>query len=255
MFQKIKYLFLIFVVIIGLFLAKIFFLDIPSLKVLNPHKTALMQAKGGPITQTWVEFDQIPYHLKRAIVLAEDSRFYEHGGVDYKALKLSFKKNVKKGKYVRGGSTITMQLAKNLYLTPKKALWRKGLEILMAIRMEQVLSKNRILEIYLNVIEWGPGIYGAKAAGQHYFRKSASELNPDESAFLAAIIPSPIKWGKRMSPGGPYIQKRTNRIARLLNLNPSVNKKEIEREIEEARKEEEKAEMMEDGAIPDELFY
>lgn len=166
-----------------------------------------MKKKGGPIEQTWLKFSKIPSHLKKAVLLAEDSRFYEHPGVDVIELQESFKKNWREKRFARGFSTITMQLVKNLFLSENKTLFRKGLEILIALRLELTLKKDRILEIYLNVIEWGRGIYGVEEAANHYFHKSASQLTPAESAFLAAIIPSPKKWGRL--PPGRYVQKRT----------------------------------------------
>lgn len=182
------------------------FPDVSSLNKTNPKQTAMMRHRGGTATQYWVPISRIAPALRKLVVYAEDGTFYQHEGIDLQEMKKSIEKNVKKGRFARGGSTITMQLARNLYLWPEKTLSRKFLEILIAYRMDQVLSKQRILEIYLNVIEWGRGIYGAEAASQHYFGKPAASLTDEEAAFLTAIIPNPVKWGHW--PPGPYVQNR-----------------------------------------------
>lgn len=186
------------------------FASLLPLRWSHPNLTSLMLQQGASSTQTWVSLSQIPKTFQRAVLAAEDGNFYQHHGIDFHEMQESFKKNVKKKKYARGFSTITMQLSKNLYLSRHKTLLRKSAEILIALGLEQVLSKNRILEIYLNVIEWGPHIYGAEAASRHYFKKSVSSLSSDESAFLASIIPSPVKWGHW--PPGSFISRRTQMI-------------------------------------------
>lgn len=143
------------------------------------------------IKHTNVKFNQISPQLKKAVLIAEDDRFFEHEGLDYDAIEKSLDLNRKKGKVIRGASTITQQVVKNLYLNKKKTYWRKGKEILFALYMEKVLDKKRILELYLNIIEWGPGIYGAESASLYYFHKSADLLNRQEAAFLASIVPNP----------------------------------------------------------------
>lgn len=187
---------LFFLALILLWLGKISLWDIPRLKNHNPTTTAFIYYRGGKLTGEWTPFSQIPSSLKKAVVISEDGRFYDHYGLDWKEIKNSFLTNLKKKKFARGGSTITMQLAKNLYFSPRKSLWRKGGEIILALRLESCLSKDRILEIYLNIIEWGNGIYGITEASQHYFGKSPQALSVDDAAFLAALIPNPLRFGR-----------------------------------------------------------
>jgi len=141
--------------------------------------------------QVWVSYGAISEHLKKAILLGEDAAFFSHKGVDMNELKESLKKDWETGSFKRGGSTITMQLAKNLYLSPSKNPLRKVTEIIIARQLEHALPKRRIFEIYLNVVEWGRNIYGAEAAARHYFGKSAAGLDILEAATLAALLPSP----------------------------------------------------------------
>lgn len=175
--------------------------DVTYLKNNNPEITALMQlrkeqseARGKTynIRQNWVSFDTIPDLLKKAIRISEDASFYDHKGIDYEELRASIKKNIEKGALVRGGSTITQQLAKNLFLNPEKSFFRKIMEYFIAKRLEDNLSKNRIFNLYLNVIELGPGIFGVEAASRHYFNKGVRHLNIEEIVRLAAIIPRPL---------------------------------------------------------------
>ena len=133
----------------------------------------------------------ISEHLKKAVLISEDASFFSHTGVDVKELQEALKKDWETGSFARGGSTITMQLAKNLYLNPSKNPLRKSKEIIIAWQLEQALSKRRIFEIYLNVVEWGPNIYGAEAAARHYFAKPSVNLDILEAATLAALLPSP----------------------------------------------------------------
>lgn len=163
--------------------------------------------KGAPI---WQPLENIAVELRHAVIVAEDAEFNRHHGVDWNALWNAQKRNFKERRLYRGGSTITQQLAKNLYLRPSKTVLRKYKELFIAIRLEQLLSKPRILEIYLNVIEWGSGIYGAEAAARHYFEKSAAELSLDEATWLAAILPSPLRFEKNRN--SEYIKKRANWI-------------------------------------------
>lgn len=174
--------------------------DVTQLKRKNPGTTALMELRDEeyrekglkpPRRQIWVSYDAVSEHLKKAIILSEDAAFFSHKGVDLFELKEAAKEDWEKGKFKRGGSTITMQLAKNLYLNPSKNPLRKSQEIIIAWQLEQALSKKRIFEIYLNVVEWGTGVYGAEAAARHYFAKPASALDPEEAATLAALLPSP----------------------------------------------------------------
>ena len=175
--------------------------DVTYLKYNNPKITALMQlrkeqaesqGKKYHIRQNWVSFQTIPDLLKKAVRISEDASFYEHKGIDYEELKESIKKNFEEGTLVRGGSTITQQLAKNLFLSPEKSFLRKIIEYCIAKRLEDKLPKDRIFNLYLNVIELGPGIYGVEAASQHYFNKSVQNLNLEEILRLTAIISRPL---------------------------------------------------------------
>jgi monofunctional biosynthetic peptidoglycan transglycosylase len=182
--------------------------DVRPLRTGNPDTTAFMDLRAREAVeagkkprkvQRWVPYERISPNLKRAVLVAEDAAFFQHEGVDFEEMEKSFEANWKKGRLARGGSTITQQLAKNLYLSPSKNPVRKVEEFLIARRLEAELTKRRILEIYLNVIEWGDGIYGAEAAARTYFQTSAAALGPDESALLAASIINP----RRYSPGRP----------------------------------------------------
>jgi len=168
----------------------------------NPRTTALMvqrfrEAKNSQtnlvIRQQWVSFDEIPKLLKHTIRVTEDAAFYQHRGVDLAELKAAIKKNWQKGKYVRGASTITQQLAKNLYLSTDKSVLRKIKEYLIARRLENRLGKKRIFELYLNLIEFGPGIFGVQAAAQNFFNKDVSRIDLEEMVRLTAVIPKPLK--------------------------------------------------------------
>lgn len=139
----------------------------------------------------WVPYGQISVHLKRALVAAEDSKFMQHQGFDLAGIQKAIEKNEKRGQIAAGGSTITQQLAKNLFLWPEKSFIRKGEEALITLMIEATWSKRRILEVYMNEIEWGTGIFGAEAAARHYFGISASELSPPQAAMLASMVPSP----------------------------------------------------------------
>ena len=187
--------------------------DVRTLRTSNPSTTAFMElrarearAKGEEPrrVQRWVSYARISPHLERAVLVAEDSAFWQHDGVDYEQLKEAMEVNAERGEFVRGASTITQQLAKNLYLSPSKNPVRKLRELIIARRLEAELSKQRILELYLNVIEWGDGIYGAEAAARAYFRKSAAELGPQEAALLAASIVNP----RVLTPGQPTARLR-----------------------------------------------
>jgi monofunctional biosynthetic peptidoglycan transglycosylase len=146
------------------------------------------------IEQTWVAYDQISRHVKRAVLTSEDSGFADHDGVEWNALEEAARANIEHGAIKRGGSTITMQVAKNLFLSSDRSYWRKAQEIMIATLIEFILDKRRILEIYLNIAEWGVGVFGIEAAAQHYFNVPASKLNPWQSAWLAAILPSPKRY-------------------------------------------------------------
>jgi monofunctional glycosyltransferase len=167
----------------------------------NPANTAFMadgldrlrEKKGADaeLRHQWVEYQRISSHLKRAVIAAEDSRFLEHEGFDWEGIEAAVQKNLKKGRIVAGGSTISQQLAKNLFLSPSRNPLRKVQEAVITVMIEQLWSKRRILEVYLNVIEWGNGIYGAEAAARRYYKTSAAGLGPGQAAHLAAMIPNP----------------------------------------------------------------
>ena len=167
----------------------------------NPDTTAFMaagldrlQEKKGPeaeLRQQWVTYNRISMHLKRAVIAAEDSKFLEHEGFDWEGIEKAVEKNLKKGRIVAGGSTISQQLAKNLFLSASRNPFRKAQEAIITVMIEQLWPKRRILEVYLNVIEWGNGIYGAEAAARRYYKTSAAGLGPSQAAHLAAMIPNP----------------------------------------------------------------
>ena len=182
--------------------------DVRALKTNNPTTTAFMelrqreaQAEGKELRhyQVWVPYSRISQNLKRAVLVAEDDAFWEHEGVDMEQLKISIESDITRGKAVRGGSTITQQLAKNLYLSPSRDPVRKLRELIIARRLEAELSKQRIFEVYLNEIEWGDGIWGAEAAARSYFGSPAASLTREQAALLAGAIVNPRVY----SPGHP----------------------------------------------------
>ncbi len=166
----------------------------------NPASTRFMRAQlaelqardpAAKLRHRWVEYGRISTHLKRAVIAAEDSRFPQHDGVDWNAIEQAFERNAKRGRIAFGGSTITMQLAKNLFLSGERSYLRKAQELVIAWMLEAAMDKRRILEIYLNVAEWGVGVFGAEAAARHYFGVSAAQLGPGQAARLAAMLPRP----------------------------------------------------------------
>ena len=193
--------------------------DVRTLRTVNPPTTAFIELRTREAAaagkkprriQTWVSYERISSNLKRAVLVTEDAAFFEHEGVDFDELEKSIELNWKKGQFLRGGSTITQQLAKNLYLSPSKNPVRKFREFLIARRLEAELSKRRIFEIYLNVIEWGDGIYGAEAAARAYFKLPAAALGPEQAAMLASMIFNPRKY----NPAAPtaFLQRRQQLI-------------------------------------------
>ena len=184
------------------------FPDVEKLKTERPTTTAFMEqrkrelrreGKDDKLEWTWVAYGRISPSLRRAVLVAEDNEFYEHKGVDTEAMKEAFERNWKRKKLAAGGSTITQQLAKNLYLSPSRNPVRKLREYFIARALEKHLTKKRILEIYLNVVELGEHVYGAEAGARHYFAKPASALSPSEAALLAGCLPNP----RIMNPGNP----------------------------------------------------
>ena len=165
----------------------------------------------------WVPYERISTHLKRAVIAAEDAKFLEHEGFDWEGIAKAREKNEKKGRVVAGGSTITQQLAKNLFLSPSKSYVRKAQEAIIALMLEALLPKRRILELYLNVIEWGNGVFGAEAAAKRYFGIPASQLSAEQAARLAAMSPSPRRFER--NPGSEYLD---GRVATILARMPSA---------------------------------
>ena len=197
--------------------------SVSKLKKTNPKKTAMMEyrerewkdeGKNMKIRQTWVSLRAVSPYLTKAVLIAEDDKFWRHEGFDIEGMEKALEKDIKKGKFKAGGSTITQQLAKNLFLSPSRNPVRKVKEAILAWRMEQALSKRRILEIYLNVAEWGEGIFGIEAASRHYFGKPASALGPEEAARLAVVLPNP----RRYSPVRPsrYVENRSRIVYNIM---------------------------------------
>lgn len=170
---------------------------------------------GGTVTQTWVEYDDIAKSAKQAAIVSEDSKFSQHDGFDFEGIEVAMKKNEKSGKNSAGGSTITQQLAKNLFLTSHRSYIRKGEEAIITVMIEALWDKQRILTAYLNVAEFGNGIYGVEAAAQHYFDKSADDLNRDESALLISMLTNPKYYqdnqgDRRLRNKQRIVKKRLN---------------------------------------------
>lgn len=159
------------------------------------------------LKKQWVPYERISVHLKRAVIAAEDAKFSEHEGFDWEGIQKALEKNRKKGRIVAGGSTISQQLAKNLFLSGDKTPWRKAQEAVITVMLEAVLDKRRILEIYLNVVEWGEGVFGAEAAARHYYGTSAAQLSAEQAARLAVLLPNPRKFGRL--PNSPYLAARS----------------------------------------------
>lgn len=177
----------------------------------NPGTTRFMEIRLGELRQKvpnaelrhqWVPYESISVHLKRAIIAAEDAKFVDHEGFDWDGIQKALEKNQKKGKFVAGGSTISQQLAKNLFLTPNKSYFRKAEEAIITLMLENLWSKRRIFEVYLNVIEWGNGVFGAEAAARHYYGLAASQISPEQAAKLAGMVPNPRFYDRnRNAPG------------------------------------------------------
>ena len=158
----------------------------------------------------WVPYERVSAHLKRAVVAAEDARFLDHEGFDWEAIVQARAKNEQRGRIVAGASTISQQLAKNLFLSGTRSWLRKGQEAVITWMIEQTMSKRRILELYLNYAEWGEGVFGAQAAARHHFGVPAAALTPEQSAWLAAILPSPRRYERGRTT--PYVESRANTI-------------------------------------------
>ena len=224
---------LLLVLVAGLALQLFFIGRIALMSVVDPQSTAFQRSEAWRIANTgalrwrqdWRDYDQISDHLKRAVIAAEDDSFASHEGVDWDAIERAWERNAQAEEAaarraaqnkparplrIRGGSTITQQLAKNLLLSGERTLLRKGQELVLTYALEHMLTKRRILEIYLNSVEWGEGVFGAEAAAQHYFKKSAAQLSAWEAARLAVMLPRPRHFEQQ--PKSRYLASRTNTI-------------------------------------------
>lgn len=202
-----------------------FFVQVAYWIKFNPSSTAFMRGRleamrednaKAKLRHQWVPYQKISVHLKRAIIAAEDSTFLEHRGFDWDGIKVAWERNKREGDIVAGGSTISQQLAKNLFFSGKRTWWRKGQEAVVTAILETMMSKQRILEIYLNVIEWGDGVFGAEAAARYHYGSSAAGLSAEQAARLAAMVPSPRRYG----PGAntAYLRQRTSIIYARANM-------------------------------------
>jgi len=200
------------------------FPDVKSLAVTNPPTTALIEARlaearaqdpDAEPARVWAPLAEIAPALQHAVIVSEDASFYFHEGFDWEGIREAALRNVESGKLARGGSTITQQLAKNLYLSSDKTLLRKANEALITYALERYLTKKRILELYLNVVEWGKGVYGAEAAARHHFGKHAADLSDEEAALLAAVLPAPRAYDPLTLTR--YLSVRQQQILRLLD--------------------------------------
>ncbi len=201
-----------------------FFLMVCWYSQFNPRQTNMMGEQLAALREKnpkaelkyeWVAYERISTNLKRAVIASEDANFSDHDGVDWEALQKAYERNNRRSKVVGGGSTITQQLAKNLFLSGSRSYVRKGQEMIIAFMLESVLSKQRILELYLNVVEYGRGIFGAEAAARHYYRTSAAALGPAQAARLAVMLPNPRYYDKHRDTN--YLAKRTNLIVRRMH--------------------------------------
>ena len=200
------------------------FPDVPSLAKANPGTTALIEARladavakdpDAQADQVWVPLAEIAPALQHAVIVSEDASFYFHEGFDWEGIKEAALHDLAKGKLQRGGSTLTQQLAKNLYLSSHKTFLRKANEALITYALERSLTKKRILELYLNVVEWGKGVYGAEAAARHHFGKHAADLSEEEAALMAAMLPSPRTYDPLKVTR--YLAVRQQQILRLMD--------------------------------------
>jgi monofunctional biosynthetic peptidoglycan transglycosylase len=176
----------------------------PSTSSFMEDRLSVMQDKNpdAELKHRWVPYAKISNNLKRALVAAEDAKFVDHEGFDWEGIQKAYEKNLKKGKIVAGGSTISQQLAKNLFLSTRRTPWRKGEEVIITLMLEAVMDKRRIFEIYLNVIEWGNGVFGAEAASRHYYGTSAARLSAYQAAKLAAMVPNPRYYDRHREARG-----------------------------------------------------
>jgi monofunctional biosynthetic peptidoglycan transglycosylase len=200
-----------------------YFAQIAVWNYVNPQTTAFMRSDawtlskdrpGVTLQHTWVPYDQISHNLKRAIIASEDANFVNNNGYETDAILQAWEQNKAKGKIIRGGSTITQQLARNLFLSREKSYIRKGQELIITWMLETLMDKERIFEIYLNSVEWGNGVYGAEAAARYYYKTSASKLTAGQSARLAVMLPRPKYFDDHR--GSAYLVQRARVIARRM---------------------------------------
>lgn len=196
-----------------------YFIQVWQLRDHNPASTAFMRERlavlSGIDPHAHVDYHYVPYNriatvAKKAVVASEDDRFMQHWGFDFKGIKHAMEENIDEGQIVAGGSTISQQLAKNLFLSSERSFWRKGEEAIITVMLEGVLGKKRILDLYLNVVEWGNMIYGIEAASEHYYHKHASQLTRHEAAHLAAMLPNPRFY--QDNPGSRGLQRRVQAV-------------------------------------------
>jgi len=189
----------------------------PSTSAFMDSRLELMQDKNpdAELRYQWVPYAKISNNLKRALIASEDAKFVDHEGFDWEGIQKAYEKNMKKGRIVAGGSTISQQLAKNLFLSGKRSPFRKIEEAAITVMMEAVMDKRRIFEIYLNVIEWGDGVFGAEAAARHYYHVSASQLSTSQAATLAAMVPNPRYYDKHRAARG--LMRKTGIIMNRMN--------------------------------------
>ena len=189
----------------------------PSTSAFMDDRLAALHDKNpnAELQHQWVPYAKISNHLKRALIASEDAKFVDHEGFDWDGIQKAYEKNMKKGKIVAGGSTISQQLAKNLFLSTKRTPWRKGEEAIITLMLEAVMDKRRIFEIYLNVIEWGNGVFGAEAAARHYYHVGAANLSTNQAAKLAAMVPNPRYYDNHREATG--LLRKTGIIESRMN--------------------------------------
>ncbi len=243
MIKVLKWLFLIILLsVLGCVAFYSVYPDIARLKRKNPGKTAFMEyrerewrskGKAIKIQRKWASYSHISPYVVKAVIISEDDKFWSHKGFDLDAMEKALEKDIEQGMFKFGGSTISQQLVKNLYLSPSKSPSRKLAEAVITWRMERTLSKRRILELYLNVAEWGEGLFGVEAASLAYFGKPASSLGPEEAARLAAVLPNPRRY--KANGTAPFVERRARLIYRIM-----VRRGIVVKEYEEAAHEGEK---------------
>jgi monofunctional glycosyltransferase len=214
--------------------AVVAYFSIPSVNNINDcFTTSMYQVELCPKNKNYVRYAQLPKHLVGSLIAAEDASFFFHNGFDWDEIKDSFEKSMDAGRWVRGGSTLTQQLAKNLYLSKEKSLTRKLREFFVAQQIEKKLSKAQIIEKYLNVVEFGKNIYGIQKAASHYFKKPVSSLTPAEGAYLISLLPSPVRYSSTYEAKkdlSAFNKKRVVRILSLLKIQGKISEADYEYE-------------------------